>query len=186
MLMRIFANIAGTVAIAMAVLGSACRADEFEAQVQICNGCHGENGIAVDALTSTIWGQQSSYLYKQLHNYKSGERVSPIMTVIVKDMSLPDLRRLANHFAAKSWPAPTAHAPGAPPEGIGMCRACHQPNFEGGLPAPRLAGLSYDYLVASMRSFGTGERKNNLDMPAFMKTLSESQWEAMAKYLAGL
>ena len=47
------------------------------------------------------------------------------------------------------------------------CRACHGENYEGGAPAPRLAGQSYDYLLASMNSFANDERTNNLDMPGF-------------------
>jgi len=190
MFMRALANIAGAVAIAATVCGSAGAAEDVATQAQVCTGCHGENGMAADAMTPTIWGQQSSYLYKQLHNYKSGERANSVMAVVVKDISLPDLRRLANYFAAKNWPpALTASAagaaPGAAPEGIAMCGACHQQNFAGGDPAPRLAGLTYEYLVASMRSFADGERTNNLDMPGFMRALSDGQREAMARYLAG-
>ena len=72
------------------------------------------------------------------------------------------------------------------PPKIAMCKACHQPNFEGGAPAPRLAGLSYDYLVSAMKGFADGERTNNGDMPKFMKALSDSERAEMAKYLAGL
>jgi cytochrome c553 len=67
-----------------------------------------------------------------------------------------------------------------------MCRACHQPNFEGGPPAPRLAGLSSDYLAGAMHAFADGQRTNNLDMPGFMKALTESDRNAMAHYLSGL
>jgi cytochrome c553 len=69
---------------------------------------------------------------------------------------------------------------------MAQCQACHQPKFEGGPPAPRLAGLSYEYLVASMKAFADGRRTNNGDMPQIMRALSDSQREAMAKYLAGL
>jgi cytochrome c553 len=54
------------------------------------------------------------------------------------------------------------------------------------MPAPRLAGLSYEYLVAAMKNFATDERTNNGDMPRFMQALSDSQRDAMAKYLAAL
>jgi cytochrome c553 len=67
-----------------------------------------------------------------------------------------------------------------------MCRACHGQNFEGGAPAPRLAGLSYEYLLGAMRSFADGQRTNNLDMPGFMKRLTDSQREAIARYLSAL
>ena len=54
------------------------------------------------------------------------------------------------------------------------------------LAGPRLAGLSYEYLSAQMRAFADGQRTNNEDMPKIMKDVSESDLEAMARYLAGL
>ncbi len=134
-----------------------------------------------------IWGQQANYLYKELHDYKSGDRKSPIMAPVVADISLADLRQLANYFAAKPWPAKQASgSAGSPPNGIAQCQPCHQQNFEGGAPAPRLAGLNYEYLAGTMKSFADGGRTNNGDMPGFMKALSDSDRDAMARYLAGL
>jgi len=49
-----------------------------------------------------------------------------------------------------------------------------------------LAGLSYEYLVTSMRSFANDERTNNGDMPKFMQMLTESERDAIAHYLADL
>jgi mono/diheme cytochrome c family protein len=37
-----------------------------------------------------------------------------------------------------------------------------------------------------MNSFADGHRTNNLDMPGFMKALTESERDAMGHYLAGL
>jgi cytochrome c553 len=54
------------------------------------------------------------------------------------------------------------------------------------MPAPRLAGLSYEYLVATMRAFATDERANNGDMPKFMHALTDSERDAMARYLSSL
>ena len=166
----------------------AIAADNIEATAQVCNACHGQNGVPIEPkATPIIWGQQPYYLVKQLHNYRSGERENPTMSIIAKGLPREDLRKLAVYFAGKSWPAKSAAAPPpAPPNGIAMCRACHQENFEGGPPAPRLAGLSYEYLVASMRSFATDERTNNGDMPKFMKALSESERDAIARYLSAL
>jgi len=161
-------------------------ADDIAAKVQLCASCHGENGVPVDPRTiPTIWGQQQSYLVKQLHDFRSGDRDSPIMSPIAKDLAQEDLRKIAAYFAAKSWPAQPAAA-SAPPSGLAQCQPCHQRNFEGGLPAPRLAGLSYDYLVAAMRGFATGERANNGDMPKFMQALSDGERDAMARYLSAL
>jgi cytochrome c553 len=109
------------------------------------------------------------------------------MSPIAKGLAQEDLRKIAVYFAAKSWPAQrVAAASASPPNGITQCQPCHQPNFEGGPPAPRLAGLSYEYLAAAMRSFATDEGTNNGDMPKFMQTLSDSERDAMARYLSAL
>jgi cytochrome c553 len=179
----IFAAIA-----APAITTSAMAADDIEAKAQACAACHGANGVPIDPKTMPIiWGQQANYLYKELHDYKSGDRKSPIMAPVVADISLADLRQLANYFAAKPWPAKQASgSAGSPPNGIAQCQPCHQQNFEGGAPAPRLAGLNYEYLAGTMKSFADGGRTNNGDMPGFMKALSDSDRDAMARYLAGL
>jgi len=163
-------------------------ADDIESKVQICAACHGQNGVPVDPKTiPIIWGQQQSYLVKQLHDYRSGDRENPIMSPIAKSVAQEDLRKIAAYFAAKGWPTQHAStASASPPNGIAHCQLCHQPNFEGGPPAPRLAGLSYEYLVAAMRSFAVEERTNNGDMPKFMQALTDSERDAMARYLSAL
>ena len=188
MLTRLFSTIFGAGIGFAAAAVPAYAADDIEAKVQTCAVCHGQNGVPLDPKTMPIiWGQQQSYLVKQLHDYRSGDRDNPIMTPIAKGLAQDDLRKIAAYFAAKSWPAQTAAAaPATPPNGIAQCRPCHQPNFEGGPPAPRLAGLSYEYLVAAMRSFATDERSNNGDMPKFMQALTDSEREAMARYLSAL
>jgi cytochrome c553 len=163
-------------------------ADDIEAKAQMCAACHGQNGVTIDPKTiPIIWGQQQSYLVKQLHDYRSGDRDNPIMSPIAKSLAQDDLRKIAAYFAAKSWPAQhPAAAPALPPRGIAQCQPCHQPHFEGGPPAPRLAGLSYEYLVAAMRNFAADERTNNGDMPKFMQALTDSERDAMARYLSAL
>ena len=168
---------------------SARAADDVAAKAQVCGACHGANGTPIGPSIPAIWGQQSNYLYKELHDFHSGARSNAIMAASAQSLSLPDLRALADYFAAKSWP--TAAHPDAPPpaavaDKIRMCKACHAPHFEGGAPAPRLAGLSHDYLLAAMNAFADGTRTNNLDMPGFMKALSASDRDAIAQYLSGL
>ena len=188
MFTRLFSTIVG-VGIGFAITAvPASAADDIEAKVQSCAVCHGQNGVPIDPKTiPIIWGQQQSYLVKQLRDYRNGERDNPIMSPIAKALAQEDLRKIAAYFAAKSWPARQAAAAAAsPPNGIAQCQPCHQPNFEGGPPAPRLAGLSYEYLVAAMRDFAADERTNNGDMPKFMQALTDSERDAMARYLAGL
>ena len=188
MFTRLFSTIVGAgIGFAVAAV-PASAADDIEAKVQMCDACHGQNGVPTDPKTiPIIWGQQQSYLVKQLHDYRNGERDNPIMSPIAKGLAQDDLRKIAAYFAAKSWPAQhAAAAPAPPPNGIAQCQPCHQPNFEGGPPAPRLAGLSYEYLVAPMRDFATEERGNNGDMPKFMQALTDSERDAMARYLSAL
>lgn len=174
--------------LASAVLAvPASAADDIASKLDICSACHGADGKPTNIATPIIWGQKENYLYKELHDFHSGERSNPIMSPMVKTFSLDELRQVATYFAGKSWPEKQAAAPaGSPPEGIAMCKACHGQNFEGGQPAPRLAGLSYDYLIEAMRAFADGKRTNNLDMPGFMKALTDSQREAIAHYLSSL
>ena len=163
-------------------------ADEIEAKARSCAACHGEKGAPADPrIVPVIWGQQQSYLMKQLRDFRSGERASAVMSPIARDLAEGDLRKIAAYFAAKTWPAKRASAkPSSPPKSIAQCQPCHQPSFEGGMPAPRLAGLSYEYLAAAMRAFAREERTNNLDMPRFMQMLSERERNAIARYVSAL
>ena len=174
-------------AIAVAI-APAHAADEIEAKAQPCAACHGANGVPTDPKTiPVIWGQEQSYLMKQLRDFRNGERESAVMSPIAKGLAEDDLRKIAVYFAAKTWPVRRAPAkqPLAP-KSIAQCEACHQPNFQGGMPAPRLAGLSYEYLVAAMRAFAAEQRTNNLDMPKFMQALTDRERSAIARYLSAL
>ncbi len=164
-------------------------ADTIEATVEVCAGCHGANGVPTDPKTiPIIWGQQQSYLMKQLRNYRNGERDNPIMAPVAKGLAEEDLRKIAAYFAATPWPAPKRAdaAPARLPKGAAQCQPCHQPKFEGGMPAPRLAGLSSNYLAAQMSAFAAHKRNNNLDMPGFMRMLTPKQRTAIARYLSAL
>ena len=188
--MRCVSTIITVVAALAAVVNAPALAQDagIEAKAQMCATCHGANGVPLDPKTMpVIAGQQSYYIFKQLVNYRNGMREHPIMTPLAKGLQQSDLRPLADYFAAKGWPANTAAAASAaPPKGITMCTPCHQQNFQGGVSWPRLAGLSYEYLVASMRAFATEQRTNNTDMVQMMKLFTDSEREAMARYLAGL
>jgi cytochrome c553 len=187
MVKSVLSTVAAAMLASAIVAVPANAADDIASRLDICSACHGADGKPTNIATPVIWGQKENYLYKELHDFHSGERFNPIMSPLIKSFSLDDLRKVAPYFAAKTWPATQASAPaGPPPEGIAMCKACHGQNFEGGPPAPRLAGLSYDYLIGAMRSFADGKRTNNLDMPGFMRALTDTQRQAIAHYLSSL
>ena len=183
----LFSLLVGTVTVSAIVALPAHAADDIASRLQICAACHGADGTPTNPATPVIWGQKENYLFKELHDFHSGERTNAIMSPMVQSFSLDDLRKVAASFASKPWPVqPKTASAASPPAGIAMCKACHGDNFEGGAPAPRLAGLNYDYLIAQMRNFANGRRTNNLDMPGFMKALSDSQKQAIAHYLSSL
>lgn len=188
MVTRCFLAVLGTAIGLLAGMPPANAADDIEAKAQACAACHGNNGVPADPKTvPVIWGQEQSYLMKQLRDFRNGERNSAVMSPLAKNLAEGDLRPMAAYFAAKPWPTrPEPVKPLLPPKSIAQCLACHQANFQGGMPAPRLAGLSYEYLVASMRAFATDQRTNNLDMPKFMRMLSEKERSAIARYVSVL
>jgi len=131
MFTRLVSMIFGAGVIFAVTAASAYAADDIEAKAQLCAACHGQNGVPLDPKTMPIiWGQQESYLVKQLHDYRSGDRDNPIMSPIAKGLAQEDLRKIAAYFAAKSWPAHNvAAASAAPPKGIAPCQPSQQPQF---------------------------------------------------------
>jgi cytochrome c553 len=184
--MRI-STIAGAVTILAILALPANAADELEESLQTCSACHGQNGQPIANIIPIIWGQQESFLVKQLHDFKSKDRENPIMTPLAEGIKQPDIRKVAAYFAAKTWPARrAAEAAASQPAGMAVCKICHQENFQGGLPAPRLAGQSYEYLVGAMNGFAEEQRTNSADMMKLMKALTPAERQAMARYLSTL
>jgi cytochrome c553 len=160
---------------------------ELGAKLLVCYACHGDNGVPKDATIPVIWGQQENFLIKQLLDFQSGDRDSEVMSWMVKTLSQAEQGSAAAYFATKNWPARSAGAAAtSPPNGIAACQICHQQDFVGGLPGPRLAGQSYEYLVEAMRRYAGGERTNNADMVKLMEALPSAEREGMARYLSGL
>ena len=56
-----------------------------QAKVQeVCVACHGEKGVSVAPEFPHLAGQSGAAIYKQLHDYRTGSRVNPLMTDIAK------------------------------------------------------------------------------------------------------
>ena len=111
MFTRFFSGIFG-LGIGLAVgIAPAHAADEIETKAQLCAACHGDKGVPADPKTiPVIWGQERSYLMKQLRDFRNGERNSAVMSPIAKGLAEDDLRKIAVYFAAKTWPARPAPA----------------------------------------------------------------------------
>ncbi len=172
---------------AVASPGNTAEAEAIlSAKLLVCNTCHGADGVPRSASVPVIWGQQEAFLLKQMHDFQSGARDSEVMSWMSTALTPSELAAAATFLAKKSWPAArSSTASATPPAGVAVCVICHQQNFVGGLPGPRLAGQSYEYLVEAMRRFADGERKNNADMMNIMKAISPAEREAIARYISG-
>jgi cytochrome c553 len=157
------------------------------AKILVCSTCHGGNGVPKNANVPIIWGLQENYLLKELHDFQHGNRVNEVMLWMSTSLTQDEVDAAAAYFSKKSWPAqPVQAAATTPPAAAAVCQVCHQQNFVGGVPAPRLAGQKYEYLVEAMRRFAEGERTNNADMANIMKSMSAADRDAMARYISGL
>ena len=133
MINKHYAGIFGALVIAVVFSAPGNAQQGVEAKLQICGSCHGAEGRPISPGIPIIWGQTEYFLTKQLHDYISGDRESPIMSSLAKALTQPELRPAAKYFSAKQWPAKTAQASApATPEGIALCQICHQQGFVGG------------------------------------------------------
>ena len=166
---------------------------EFSAKLNVCGACHGLNGVPVRPGIPVIWGQQENYLLKQIHDFDGGAREFEVMKWMAETLTPAEQAASATFFSKKVWPTRSATQAAAtqPPAGMAVCQACHQTDFRGapqaeGMPTPRLAGQTYEYLVEAMRRYAEGQRKNSDVMQKIMEGITPAQREAMARYLAGL
>ncbi|MDX1571368.1 MAG: cytochrome c [Xanthomonadales bacterium] len=73
-----------------------------EDKLQVCVGCHGEDGIGVNPIYPKLAGQYADYMFQALKAYKSGDRNNAIMAGMVTTLSDSDMELLSAHYAAKA------------------------------------------------------------------------------------
>ena len=186
-------DIAGRVVAVMVFAIAPLRAQTLDEKVQVCSGCHGENGKPADKTIPNIWGQQTGYLYIQLRDFKRGDRKSEIMQPIASAFERDDMLAIAEYFSKKPWPdfgQPRASKDvsqrALTANGSIGCTGCHLDHFQGDSTVPRLAGQGRDYLAKTMADFRTRARGNNPGMSDLMIATSPDDLTALAEYLAGL
>ena len=168
---------------------------------QVCAACHGVDGNSPLSANPSLAGQHPEYLLKQLTEFKSGTRNNPVMTGMVANLSVDDLRNLAAHYAAQTPKQMGAkdkdlvaqgrklYRGGNLSNGVAACAGCHSPNGSG-IPAqyPRLAGQHADYIAAQLKAFRAGDRANdpNQMMRSTAVKLTDKEIAALAEYISGL
>jgi cytochrome c553 len=190
---RLYSGIVGVVVAVMAFTIAPLCAEGLDQQVQVCAGCHGENGKPVDKTIPNIWGQQTGYLYIQLRDFKRGDRKSEVMQPIASGFERDDMLAIAEYFSKQPWPdlgqprAPKDVAQRArTADGSIGCTGCHLDQFQGDSTVPRLAGQGRDYLARTMADFRIRARGNNPGMSDLMIATPVDDLAALAEYLAGL
>jgi cytochrome c553 len=155
-----------------------------------CSMCHGTGGAPTQATIPNLAGHSAGAIYKQLQDFKSGARVSAIMTAMIGALTTQDMQEIADYYASLPRPSRTPPGPGptivesgAPLRGIAPCGTCH--GQEGHkLGAPWLQGQSVPYLRAQLLAFKSGERHNDIDdaMRNVARQMTPEEIDASAQF----
>ena len=167
----------------------------------VCAACHAIDGNSVITANPKLAGQHPEYLYKQLTNFKSGERANAVMSGMAGMLSDADMHAVAEYFSKQTLNLGQAKTNGAGSLGekiyragiqannVPACAGCHGPSGDG-LPVkyPRLGGQHSEYVLNQLRQFRLGTRAN--DEAKVMRTiaakLTDQEMEAVADYIQGL
>jgi cytochrome c553 len=160
----------------------------------VCATCHGPGGHAANPRIPSLAGQPVFYLHWQLILFRDKRRLDPEMAPFAANLSDEAMADLAAYYAAQ----PTLPPPGSPrdPARIAAgraaseryhCVSCHAAGLTGQQYAPRLAGLSYPYLLRQLRGF-KAQARGELDgsMTASAQPLSDQDIEDLAHYIASV
>lgn len=159
-----------------------------------CTMCHGAQGVTASNAPN-LAGQYPEVVIKQLHDYRSGKRTSTIMEALAKGLSDRDIDELAAYYGSlpKARTAPTTYDEslpalvrvGAPLRNIAPCISCHG-GIDQKLGAPWIEGLPKDYLVAQLKAFRAGVRRNDPEsqMRNMARAMTDAEIDDVAEFYA--
>ncbi|MES2938365.1 MAG: c-type cytochrome [Pseudomonadota bacterium] len=164
-----------------------------------CAACHGADGNSGTPANPKLAQQHPDYIVKQLQEFKSGKRPSPIMQGFASQLSDADMKNIAAFVGAKKAKAGFAkdkdlvalgeriYRGGIADRQVAACAGCHSPNGAG-IPAqyPRLGGQHADYTATQLTAFRDGARKNSIQMTQIAAKMNDREIRAVADYIAGL
>jgi cytochrome c553 len=70
------------------------------AKAQMCQVCHGFDGLGKNPDVPNIAGDSQNYLVRQLKAFRSGERQHEQMSIIAQSLSDEDIQNLSAYYAA--------------------------------------------------------------------------------------
>lgn len=141
-----------------------------------CAACHGANGVSVAPAQPNLGGQGIKYLYKQLVDFKMGNRRNGIMEAQLKGLTQQDLANVAGYYASQEpWKpgygnkatvaaAQKLYLGGDKTRGVIPCAGCHDPKGAGNEWAafPRLGGQHAGYLATQLKMFRAAGREDEV------------------------
>lgn len=158
-----------------------------------CGACHVSGGVF-----PVLDGQLPSYLYKQIKDYKDGQRTHGVMSGIASTLSETDIINVSAYLGSLPLPKPASPPLKAKPilayEGDGRrilppCAACHGSQGAGQkIDIPALAGQSEAYLIQTLQEYKSGVRHNDLygRMRSIAKEMTDAEIKQLASYYAGV
>jgi len=159
-----------------------------------CTMCHGAQGMSASNAPN-LAGQYPEVVIKQLHDYQSGKRSSPIMQALAARLSDKDISDLAAYYAylPKARTAPTTYDEslptlvrvGAPLRNIAPCVSCHG-GIDQKFGAPWIEGMPRDYIVQQLKAFREGTRHNDGEeqMRNVARSMNDAEIDEVALFYA--
>ena len=173
----------------------------------VCSACHGVDGNSMIDMYPKLAGQQTTYLIKLLHDFRSAAKTGgkegrndPIMGGMALMLSDQDIEDVAAYYSSqtkvvievKDIPAlgEQLYKGGDMTRGITACIACHGPQGAGTELAgfPDIGGQHANYLKIQLNKFSDTNRNNDLNgmMQDIAKKLTSDDIEALSKYISSL
>lgn len=182
-------------------------------KAQVCNNCHGADGKAPIPNFPSVAGLPEGYLYWKLVAFQRSQRSDSVMTPLVANNTLEDLRDIAVFYASLPLLAPSPLAAtavdddvltrgeelyleGDPARGVPACQGCH--GVEGKGPPgtksfqvnwPPLYGQQAIYVSERLTNFHNSYAiDSSLDkiMEGVSKNLTPDDIAALAAYVERL
>lgn len=191
----------GVLLLALSPAGPAlAQAVPLAERLQLCGGCHNPDGNSTIAENPNLSGLDADYMVRQLQDFKSGNRKSPVMAGIVPLLDEKEFQPLAEHFSKQKPKAggkvdaklaaqgKEIYDEGIVGSAVPACSGCHNEDGSGTEKYPRIAGQHSAYVVQQLLSFKSGERANDVKavMRAVAKRMNEKEIRAVAEYVVTL
>lgn len=182
-------------------------------KAQVCNNCHGADGKAPVAMFPSVAGLPDQYLYWKLVEFKHSLRGDSIMTPLVANNTIEDLRDIAVFYASLPLVAPSPLTPepvdaavldrgrslylhGDPAQGVPPCQGCHGVEGKGPTNAqpfqmawPPLYGQQATYMTTRLNNFRTGyaiDTTMDKIMQGVVRNMTAEDIDAVAAYVERL